>query len=787
MKPFFLFAAFLFLACIPTATAVTDYLEIYDYTSISLYSDADSSGIIMEGWDTLATLKTVVLQTGCGASRVRIFNKTDGCALLATASVVNGNATFDLPLAAGYDYSIEADNSGSSYQKSYFMPHDPIESGRINAGLFTTAAIAGSGGTCSLTSNNFFNIMALEITNDSAAPPLATYLSGYSLYPNGTVAVNASIAAYYESNSTLINFDLSDANGFFDFEVVNASITLASTITSVYEYYGSVVTNVAGNITQNVTMDLIRKVHGFVSYDNGTFYDGFISVRILNASGDVVNGVTSITDGDYTISTNELGYLWVEANSTTYGYDLYAEDVVGTGIDTEVNLTLRGERNIQGRVFYNNGTASSVATVWLYNSVYNSESQSQNVTPTGFFSFNTTWQHVQLQAGEVGGYFAIENYNLTTNLSTSLTYQMESLYGIVSLPTGYPAAGMDISILSSDFAWSYGNNVTDANGAFNFTTVSSGTYGFCVLVGGSCQYFTASYLDNPVNFTINATNATASGYVKYANGSAIPNVTISIDNTGLQNNTFCFIGEPCNFTALYSTSTTSDLAGFYETTLPYYGKWNFWVTDPFFQNPNGTFGFAYSYPSTNVSAGIMNNFTMPSMVNVTIMVKDSATNLPIEDIWVYVWQYPTTLQTFGSTYANGTMDFHAHQSTYYSINITASLTGANSLYYPSSTLFWTNETRYIEFFLTPYVAPQPSATPSIADAEFTSVTDGWILAFLISLVLALFMCRYSPLFGALSFVFALFIFTGMRWLPLYVPIVTAIFMAGLYAVIPKEQ
>jgi hypothetical protein len=76
-----------------------------------------------------------------------------------------------------------------------------------------------------------------------------------------------------------------------------------------------------------------------------------------------------------------------------------------------------------------------------------------------------------------------------------------------------------------------------------------------------------------------------------------------------------------------------------------------------------------------------------------------------------------------------------------------------------------------------------SPVPAPADNEFSSPIDAWIIAFILSMGVGIALSRYSTEGGAIGFVLAMFIFTGMGWLPVYVPIVAGLFMAGIYAVI----
>lgn len=77
-------------------------------------------------------------------------------------------------------------------------------------------------------------------------------------------------------------------------------------------------------------------------------------------------------------------------------------------------------------------------------------------------------------------------------------------------------------------------------------------------------------------------------------------------------------------------------------------------------------------------------------------------------------------------------------------------------------------------------------SPAPAEGEFSSAVDAWIIAFILSLGVGIALSRYSTEGGVIGFVLAMFIFTGMGWLPVYVPIVAGLFMAGVYAVIGEK-
>ena len=77
-------------------------------------------------------------------------------------------------------------------------------------------------------------------------------------------------------------------------------------------------------------------------------------------------------------------------------------------------------------------------------------------------------------------------------------------------------------------------------------------------------------------------------------------------------------------------------------------------------------------------------------------------------------------------------------------------------------------------------------SPAPAEGEFSNAVDAWIIAFILSLGVGIALSRYSVEGGAIGFILAMFIFTGMGWLPVYVPIVAGLFMAGVYAVIGEK-
>ena len=248
----------------------------------------------------------------------------------------------------------------------------------------------------------YYNMTNISVLGDTVwnvtVYPEIPVVSGFVKYPNGTAASGASMAAYFAVNDSLIDFGLSDSNGYYAMNIsiwndsamnlFDGLIRVAGTINTDLEYYGTVNISVSDDVVQNITMAQLNVplVSGYVLYGNGTGAGGAL-VEVFSGSI-LLNSTNASSSGLYVASwpvlQNVTFYAFNPANSSTYiTQDVSAAESIS---GSEINLTVP---YVISQIFLTNCSAGSLGGAFTLNVSIWDESTGNLVYNASVISVNT--------------------------------------------------------------------------------------------------------------------------------------------------------------------------------------------------------------------------------------------------------------------------------------------------------------------------------------------------------------------------------------------------------------